>query len=214
MPSARHTGVVITALAVALTGQPTAWAAEPSPEPSSAAEPDGVVPQAPEAAPTATETTPEPAPAPTVPESTPPPPATLTPATNPVPPTDAARIAGATCVDPSLRRSPACAEYRKWSTISYVGWPTTLVSWAVAATISGAALQRDNKLGAIGLFPVIGAPISAIAGDWSIEARIGLGLTGAFQITGLVLGIVGAVKARRAANPRVSASPTGLMLRF
>lgn len=210
MPSARHTGVVITALAVAVTGQPTAWAAEPSPVPSSVAEPDDVVPQAPEAAPTATEPTPESAPNPTVPDPTP----TLTPATNPVPPTDAARIGGATCADPSLRRSPACAEYRKWSTISYVGWPTMLVSWGVAATISGAALQRDNKLGAIGLFPVVGAPISAVAGDWSIEARIGLGLTGAFQIAGLVLGIVGAVKARRAANPRVSASPTGLMLRF
>lgn len=89
-----------------------------------------------------------------------------------------------------------------------------LVGWAFAASISGAALQRDNKLGVLGLFPVLGTPVSAIAGDWSIGARIGLGVTGAFQITGLVLGIVGAVKARRSATPRVSASPIGLAFRF
>lgn len=89
-----------------------------------------------------------------------------------------------------------------------------IVGWAFAASISGAALQRDNKLGALGLFPVLGAPVSAIAGDWTIGARLGLGVTGAFQITGLVLGIVGAVKARRAATPRISASPIGLAFRF
>ncbi|MBA3546788.1 MAG: hypothetical protein H0T76_09925 [Nannocystis sp.] len=89
-----------------------------------------------------------------------------------------------------------------------------IVGWAFAASISGAALQRDNKLGALGLIPVVGAPISAIAGDWTLGARIGLGVTGAFQITGLVLGIVGAVKARRSATPRVSASSLGLMVRF
>jgi hypothetical protein len=89
-----------------------------------------------------------------------------------------------------------------------------IVGWAFAATISGAALQRDNKLGALGLIPVVGAPISTFAGDWTLGARLGLAATGAFQITGFVLGIVGAVKARRASTPRVSASSFGLMVQF
>lgn len=211
--SMRHWAATISAVAVAMAS-PAAGATEPgqdgsAPEP----DPDAVVPQAPEPA-LEPETTAPPS-EPATPETQPLPPA---PAPLPAGPTPQAATAGvdsgATCASPSLRRTPGCAGYRKWTAISYVGWPTMIVGWSFAAAISGAALQRDNKLGSLGLIPVVGAPISAAAGDWSLGARLGLAATGAFQITGLVLGIVGAVKARRSANARISASPIGLTLRF
>lgn len=209
--SMRHWAATISAVAVAMAS-PAAGATEPGPD-GSAPEPDAGVPPPSEPAvePVTTASPSEPT---ATPETQPLPPA---PATLPAGPPQAATAgvdSGATCASPSLRRTPGCAEYRKWTAVSYVGWPTMIVSWSFAAAISGAALQRDNKLGSLGLIPVVGAPISAAAGDWSLGARLGLAATGAFQITGLVLGIVGAVKARRSSTPRVSASHIGLTLRF
>lgn len=211
--SMRHWSATISAVAVAVAmASPAAAATQPGQD-GSAPEPDAVVPQAPEPA-LEPETTAPPS-EPATPETQPLPPAPAPLPAGPAPQAATAGVdSGATCASPSLRRTPGCAEYRKWTAISYVGWPTMIVGWSFAAAISGAALQRDNKLGSLGLIPVVGAPISAAAGDWSLGARLGLAATGAFQITGLVLGIVGAVKARRAATPRVSASPIGLTLRF
>lgn len=157
--SARHSVVVVTAFAVALTAQPTALAAEPPPETSPVSEPEGVNTARSRAC--------------------------------------AARHgADPGFRPPRLRRLQQPRPHSRWQPGPMEGRPARIPPCVVPP---GA---------------VVGAPVSAIAGDWSLGARIGLAATGAFQITGLVLGIVGAVKARRSASPRVGASPTGLTLRF
>jgi hypothetical protein len=128
-------------------------------------------------------------------------------------PTDAA----GNCTDMTLRSTPGCAPYRKWATLNAVGWPTLIVSWAASAAIASTGFDdaKESNAAAIGVVPVIGAPIAAGVGNFSLGARLGLATTGVVQIAGLVLGIVGAVKMRRTVNPtRLGLGGGGIWLKF
>lgn len=119
-----------------------------------------------------------------------------------------------TCNDPYLRSTTACKPFRVGKTLSDVGWPVLIVSWAGTAAVAGAGFREGNSLGAVGVVPVVGPIVSVAAGDWTLGQRLLIATGGAWQIVGFVLGVVGATKARRSLAPRFAVASGGIEIRF